>query len=198
MKNIVIPISIAVCTLCACNNSDNTSTSEKVVTKDSINNTTVAPPAAGDTDHVNSNVSVKGIVDAYLQVKNAFFTDNSAAAATAASTLEKAFKDLDKGTLASNRKKTFEDIAEDAIEHAEHISKNSGKIAHQRTHFKMLSEDMYDLVKAFGVEQTLYKDFCPMYNEGKGAYWLSETKEIRNPYLGKKMPDCGTVKEEIK
>jgi hypothetical protein len=28
--------------------------------------------------------------------------------------------------------------------------------------------------------------------------WLSETKEIKNPYLGQKMPDCGTVEEEIK
>jgi hypothetical protein len=37
-----------------------------------------------------------------------------------------------------------------------------------------------------------------MYNNNKGASWLSETKEIKNPYLGKKMPDCGEVKEEIR
>jgi len=30
------------------------------------------------------------------------------------------------------------------------------------------------------------------------ATWLSETKEIKNPYLGKKMPTCGEVKEEMK
>ncbi len=37
-----------------------------------------------------------------------------------------------------------------------------------------------------------------MANDGKGAIWLSEVKEIKNPYLGSKMPDCGSVKETIK
>jgi hypothetical protein len=62
----------------------------------------------------------------------------------------------------------------------------------------MLSQDMIALVKAAGNSKTLYKDFCPMYNNKKGAFWLSETKEIRNPYYGKEMPRCGEVKEEIK
>jgi hypothetical protein len=62
----------------------------------------------------------------------------------------------------------------------------------------MLSQDMYDLVKSFDGTQTLYKDFCPMANDNKGAFWISEIKEIKNPYLGKKMSTCGEVKEEIK
>jgi hypothetical protein len=62
----------------------------------------------------------------------------------------------------------------------------------------MLSKDMYDLVKAFGAGQTLYKDFCPMYNDNKGAIWLSESKEIKNPYYGKSMSSCGSMKEELK
>jgi hypothetical protein len=37
-----------------------------------------------------------------------------------------------------------------------------------------------------------------MYNNNKGADWISEKKEISNPYLGKEMPTCGTVKEELK
>ena len=44
----------------------------------------------------------------------------------------------------------------------------------------------------------IYKDFCPMYNDNKGAIWLSESKEIKNPYFGKSMSTCGTVKEELK
>ncbi|MBA4167053.1 MAG: DUF3347 domain-containing protein, partial [Chitinophagaceae bacterium] len=83
-------------------------------------------------------------------------------------------------------------------ENAEHISENAGKLGHQREHFEMLSKDVYDLVKAFGAGQTLYQDFCPMYNDEKGASWLSETKEIQNPYMGQKMTTCGSVKEELK
>jgi hypothetical protein len=46
---------------------------------------------------------------------------------------------------------------------------------------------MYDLLKTFGSEQILYKVFDSMSNDGKGAFWLSETKEIKNPYMGKAM-----------
>jgi hypothetical protein len=36
-----------------------------------------------------------------------------------------------------------------------------------------------------------------MYSDGKGGNWISETKHIRNPYLGKDMLTCGVVKEEL-
>lgn len=83
-------------------------------------------------------------------------------------------------------------------EHSVHIGDNAGKIGHQREHFDMLSADLHDLVKVFPVNRTLYIDHCPMYNDKKGAHWLSEVKEIKNPYYGKEMQECGTVKEEIK
>ncbi len=30
-----------------------------------------------------------------------------------------------------------------------------------------------------------------------GAYWLSKTSDIKNPYYGKKMLTCGEVKDSI-
>jgi hypothetical protein len=36
-----------------------------------------------------------------------------------------------------------------------------------------------------------------MANEGKGAIWISETADIKNPYMGNKMSTCGQIKEEI-
>lgn len=156
---------------------------------------TQATPVSADA---KATVSIKEIVTTYLQLKNAFTKDNSADAATAGTSLQAIFKNFDKTALTTQQKKLFEDIADDASEHAEHIGKNGGNIAHQREHFEMLSKDVYDLVKAFGGGQTLYKDFCPMYNNSKGAFWISETKEIKNPYLGKAMPTCGIMKEEMK
>ena len=153
---------------------------------------------ATTTTATSSTVSIKEIVTAYLQLKDAFTKDNTNDAATAGKALEAAFKSFDKSALTAEQKKTYEDIESDAKEHAEHIGANGGNIKHQREHFDLLSKDMYDLVKAFGAGQTLYKDFCPMYNDNKGAIWLSETKEIKNPYLGKAMPTCGTMKEELK
>lgn len=147
---------------------------------------------------ISPSVSVKGLVTGYLQLKNDLTKDNSTAAATSGKALENIFKSFDKSRLNPGQIKVFDDIQADAIEHAEHISANSGKIGHQREHFESLSKDIYDMVKSFGAGQVLYKDFCPMYNDNKGAFWLSETKEIRNPYLGKAMPTCGTIQEEIK
>ncbi len=149
---------------------------------------------------VNAKVaaSIKEIVGSYLQLKNALVNDKTNESATAGAALETTFKKFDKKELAPQQKKVYEDVEDDAREHAEHIAANAGKIEHQREHFDMLSKDIYDLVKTFGSPQLLYKDFCPMYNDNKGAIWLSEKKEIRNPYYGKKMLTCGSVKEEIK
>lgn len=74
----------------------------------------------------------------------------------------------------------------------EHIGGNSGKLEHQREHFAMLSKDINDLIKTFGTTQKLYQDYCPIYDEGKSGYWISENKEIRNPYYGAQMLTCGS------
>jgi len=157
--------------------------------------TTLTASSVTDT---NSSGSIKEIVSSYLQMKNAFTEDNSTGAATAGKKLEAAFKSFDKSALTAAQKKTYEDVEADAREHAEHIGANGGNIAHQREHFDLLSKDIYDLVKAFGGGQVLYKDFDSMFNKGKGAFWLSETKEIRNPYMGKAMLTSGSIIEEIK
>lgn len=142
--------------------------------------------------------SVKDIVEHYLLLKNALANDKTKDAAAAGKKIVDAMGGLDKSLLTAGQKKLYEDVEDDAREHAEHIGENAGKIEHQREHLAMLSKDVYDLVKAFGSKQVLYKDFCPMYNDKKGAMWLSETKTIKNPYYGKKMFTCGSVQEEIK
>ena len=146
----------------------------------------------------NSIVSIKEILDKYLQIKNAFVKDNDKAAAAAANEMAKAFANFNTTALTAAQLKIFADIADDSKEHAEHIGKSAGNIKHQREHFDLLSKDIYQLVKTFGGGQKLYYDHCPMYNDGKGANWLSETKEIANPYFGAAMSGCGVVKEEIK
>jgi hypothetical protein len=199
MKKIIFSMIISTIAFVACNNSN------KKPDTDKNNNTkdvsTVNPPANDATvsnKEAKDTVSIKEIINTYLQLKNAFAKDNTSEAATAGTALQSAFENFDTTVLSAAQKKIFEDIADDAKEHGEHIGKNGGNIKHQREHFEMLTDDIYDLVKAFGAAQILYKDFCPMYNDGKGAFWISETKEIKNPYLGKTMPTCGTVKEEIK
>lgn len=175
--------------------SDNSSKADEKVTN---NKDTVPISAAGKTPEPKSSVATHDIVTGYLNLKNALANDNGKEAAYAANTIKSSLEKLNEDAFAPDQKKTYVDIRDDLKEHAEHIASNGNNIAHQREHFDMISQDMIDLVKSTGSAQTLYKDYCPMYNNNKGASWLSETKEIKNPYLGKKMPTCGEVKEEIK
>src|SRR3546814_20495135 len=80
--------------------------------------------------------------------------------------------------MSEAQKKVHAEVASDAEENAEHIAENGGNIKHQREHFQGLSEDIYDLAKAFGASQTLYVDYCSMAK----ATWMSEVKAITNHY----------------
>lgn len=195
MKNLIIIAAIAASTfaITACNNANkSTSGSSGTDTAQAASTNEKTAAKAGP------EVAVKDLLSSYLQLKNALAADNSSDAATAGKALAAGFTGFDQTTLTAAQKKSFEDIKGDAKEMAEHIGESAGKLPHQREHFEMLSQDMVDLVKLFGASQPLYVDHCPMYNNNKGANWLSETKAIKNPYLGTKMPTCGTIKEEIK
>ncbi len=145
--------------------------------------------------NTTKNPATTPIINAYLQIKNGLVATDKSAAAKGATALLKAFKEFDMTKLSSDAHKEYMEILEDAKEHAEHIIKSD--IAHQREHFEVLSTDIIDMITLLGTEKTLYQDHCPMANGGKGADWLSETKEIKNPYFGSKMMKCGSVKKQI-
>ncbi len=201
MKNIIIGITIASTTLSACSNANNN-------TVDVKSDTAMASHKQPTTDTVASQTAsatntaifpAKEMIAGYLQLKNALAKDNGKDAATAGNTIVAILAKVNMKNLPEAQMKSYMDIADDLKENAEHIGANAGKIEHQREHFILLSKDMADLIKIFGNGgQTLYKDFCPMANDGKGAIWISEVEEIKNPYLGSKMPRCGTVKETMK
>ena len=190
MKKLILCLAIAATTLVACN-------SKKSKESQSISLDSAKSVSTSNTAQEKSS-PLSEIVSQYLRIKNGLANDNGNDAATAGNSFVKSIDKVDKTSFTPDQKKKWDDIYADAKEMAEHISKNADKLEHQREHFEMLSQDMYDLVKTFGVGQVLYKDYDSMYNKGKGAFWLSETKEIKNPYMGKAMSDSGSIKEEIK
>jgi len=145
-----------------------------------------------------ASASIKAIVDHYLHVKNALANDDAGEAASGAKAMGDAIGSLDKSLLTAEQKAAYDANEEDLKEHAEHIAKNSDNIKHQRSHFVMMSEVVYDLVKNFGAGRPVYHDHCPMARDNQGAMWLSEVKEIKNPYFGSEMFKCGRVEEVIK
>ena len=196
MKKIIFIFTIAATTLAACNSTGNKSTG----TPNESNGTQASSPTdnAESSSGVFNTAATKEIVTQYLHIKDGLANDNGKDAASAAKAFVEATGKVDIASYNADQKKTWVDISADAKEMAEHIFANPEKLEHQREHFVMLSRDIYDLVKAFGSEQVLYKVFDSMSNDGKGAFWLSESKEIKNPYMGKAMLTSGTIQEEIK
>lgn len=68
----------------------------------------------------------------------------------------------------------------------------------QRLAFGTLSGAMYGLLKKVELKNAnIYHAYCPMAFNDKGAFWLSEELDIKNPYFGKKMLECGEVTDSL-
>ncbi len=172
----------------------NTNTQQAEQTTDNTTKETEATSAP-----MADTFSTAAIVNKYLELKNALANDDSKQAASAGKELLDVLQTGNTASFTPALAKTYTDISQDIKEHAEHISENAGNPEHQREHFQMLSRDVKDLIKNFGTAgKVLYSDFCPMANDGKGALWVSESKAISNPYMGKKMATCGEIKETFK
>lgn len=145
----------------------------------------------------NSSFSIEAILNDYLKLKNALVKDDTKGAAQAGKELVTTLNNLNPDAIEAEFKKEYTAIVDHAKEHANHIGKNAGKIDHQREHFAQLSKNVSDLLAIFKTDKKLYQDYCPMYDEGKSGYWISETKDIKNPYYGAEMLTCGGIHKEL-
>jgi hypothetical protein len=185
MKVIIIGIAIASSSFTSCNNNHSDSRDHvKPDTARTEKQTTVIQ---------QDSASIQPVLTEYLKVKNALVAGKSRDAANAATALTMALDKMAGGLMTGDEQKAFAATSAGTKEHAQSIASNGSNIKLQREHFQMLSKDIYDLVKAFGTTQTIYKDYCPMVK----AIWLSESKPIKNPYYGSSMLTCGEVQETI-
>lgn len=139
------------------------------------------------------------VIDAYLNLKEGLVAADKNITAKYSSALLAALQKVNGDLLKDGEAKAFWDEKKSFLmEHAQ-LCKEAPTIDGKRENFIYLSEPLIKTVEAFGPgNEKLYVDYCPMANNNKGAYWLSETKEIRNPFMeGKDMLTCGEVKKEI-
>jgi len=68
-----------------------------------------------------------------------------------------------------------------------------------RTPFETIAVAMIETDYRFGHPDSAehFVTFCPMAFDNAGAYWLSDTNAIANPYFGHKMLKCGKVTDQI-
>ncbi len=140
---------------------------------------------------------LKKVFEQYLLLKDAFVNDDNNFAQKTAKELLSAMTKMDMKLLSDYEAHNhWMTIGKEITTSATSISKTS-ELEVQRGHFKHLSAHLIKAVKLFGVDQRVYEEFCPMADDNKGASWLSLSKEIKNPYYGKAMLNCGEIKSII-
>ena len=142
-----------------------------------------------DSLSIKNQISIKDkkkedILIKYVNLKNALVKSDEKLTQINAADLQKSLADFE----------GCEPTAEVAAKIA-----SSGNLVDQRKGFTILSSDLIALMKSAEIEKgVIFVQHCPMANKGDGGDWLSTEKEIRNPYYGKEMLECGRVTEELK
>lgn len=137
------------------------------------------------------------VFDSYFSLKDALVKTDGNSASAKAKDLQTAINAVKMEKLPMNVHTVWMKVLNVVQKDAEHIN-GTKDVAHQRDNFMSLSQNMYELMKVAKTTETVYYQFCPMANDGKGANWLSKQSEVKNPYYGSQMLTCGKTVDTIK
>lgn len=176
-------IAFSICFTFACNKNDQATENEDHMDhQEEMNHGTDSKSNAAVSFE---NMEISQVINSYLDLKDALVETDGEKAKNAASELLLA---LEKSNLEG--KEGMEAEVKKIVETTD--------TEVQRASFDVLSNQMVELAKASVLtEGKLYKQYCPMAKNNEGAFWLSASNEIRNPYFGDKMLKCGSLEEEI-
>lgn len=148
------------------------------------------------SDNMQQTKPFQGILDNYFTVKDALVKTDVVSAAEKAAGLVSALNAVKMETLKPADHNIWMNEMKGLKTAAQEIA-GSKAIEKQRAYFATLSTHVYALIKASAPAEKVYYQNCPMYNDGKGANWLSKESGIKNPYYGSMMLTCGKTVEEI-
>ncbi|OFY83844.1 MAG: hypothetical protein A3F72_07530 [Bacteroidetes bacterium RIFCSPLOWO2_12_FULL_35_15] len=142
--------------------------------------------------------ALQPLIDEYLSMKDALATDNIADAKNAAEKMQKTLSNINMNLFTGEAQKDWKKYNADLQNVLKELSQLE-KTEEIRNVFQQISNSMIAVTSSFmPYNKTLFIQYCPMANDDKGAYWLSISKEIKNPYFGKAMLKCGETKKTIK
>ncbi len=131
----------------------------------------------------------------YIHVKQALVKNDSTDALMQSNQLKRALSNIKGESLKDAQKKDWGVVSEKIDKCCKDVTLNN-KLDNQRKAFSKMTDIMTELVKKFGFKsRTVYLMYC---DDKKAGYWLVDTKDISNPYLGKTDKPCAEVKEAWK
>ena len=162
-------------------------------TDKTANTTTTRETTAVKKHSSEFNQKVAGMMNAYIEMKNAFVNADSVEVKAKTAQFISSTDSLNLNELHEKDSSLFiaaqQNISDIKANAAPILKEND--LTEMRHDFSMVSENLYPLLKTIGYEgQKLFWQNCPMaFGDDKPANWLSNTSEILNPYLGKNHPE---------
>ena len=139
------------------------------------------------------------MLHAYYSLKDALVATNDAEAVKTASRLMYAGENFKLSIASSPKNSQLLAPTKTVIEKSDAVSSSKpDSIEYKRARFAEISDAIFNIMKMAELKHAgVYQAFCPMAFDNKGAYWLSSENEIKNPYFGKKMLECGEVRDSL-
>jgi hypothetical protein len=140
---------------------------------------------------------INDVYKSYETMKNAMVASNPGEAKQAARQVAANAQNINTKALQGEQQSFVNQRITTIRQHADKIA-GANDIEAQRGQLNTLSQNLFELVKATDAnEKALHYQYCPMAMNDQGAYWISENREIRNPYFGDKMLKCGENREVL-
>ena len=145
-----------------------------------------------ETDNVPSTFkkSIDAAADAYFNIQHALSSDSLEQAKKGSDKLLEKLASVDMNLLTGNAHMEWMKQEKILKEAGQKLTKTND-IEAARVQLEILTEPMTAVIRTFGSKKTpVYRFHCPMAFDNKGAYWLQNNKETRNPYFGSSMLLC--------
>lgn len=138
-------------------------------------------------------LSLKNVFQKYLELKNAFVKSDTMATRPGAVALILALEHTDTSDLNTKELAVWH-TESNTVERGLQTILEEKTIKGQRQAFSDVSDAMTRIFTAYGIKgQSIFKQYCPMAFNNKGASWLSDKDSILNPYFGDEMLECGEI-----
>jgi Cu(I)/Ag(I) efflux system membrane fusion protein len=135
----------------------------------------------------------------YLEIQRFLAGDDFLSAKKAGEKFASTLKEMDVGLLKGAARSIWMETVKSLMKGSDKVAA-AQDIGTARSGFEPLSVGMTIAVDRLGVEikGPVLEIFCPMAFDSRGATWLQQDEDIRNPYFGAQMLKCGEVKRQFK
>lgn len=141
--------------------------------------------------------SIDAVTTAYFDIQHALSSDNADNAKKAGKLLLEKLDLVDMKLLTGQVHIDWMDLEKKIRIGTQGLVK-AGDIEAARVEFEKITEPITAVVKEFGSgKAVVYRYHCPMAFDNKGAYWLQNHQDTRNPYFGASMLLCKDKVEPI-